>query len=189
MTYKERLTSIRTEMRQRGIAAYIIPSSDPHISEYLPERFKCIAWTSGFTGSAGTLVITEDFAGLWTDARYFVQATEQLAGTGFELVKLQVQGKPEYVTWLAGKLNEDDCVAFDGNLASVGLAHSLEQELHPLGIPFAPSADGAALRWRIGCLRTDVADGFQESAGRTIHSGHQRRGKSGSGLRHAAVWR
>lgn len=62
-------------------------------------------------------------------------------------------------------------------------------ELHPLGIPFAPSADGAALRWRIGCLRTDVADGFQESAGRTIHSGHQRRGKSGSGLRHAAVWR
>lgn len=62
-------------------------------------------------------------------------------------------------------------------------------ELHSLGIPFAPSADGAALRWRIGCLRTDVADGFQESAGRTIHSGHQRRGKSGSGLRHVAVWR
>lgn len=141
MTYKERLTSIRTEMRQRGIAAYIIPSSDPHISEYLPERFKCIAWTSGFTGSAGTLVITEDFAGLWTDARYFVQATEQLAGTGFELVKLQVQGKPEYVTWLAGKLNEDDCVAFDGNLASVGLAHSLEQELHPLGIRIQGDAD------------------------------------------------
>src|SRR5690606_29951097 len=101
MSHRERLSAIRRLMKEQGIDAYIIPSSDPHISEYLPERYKCIAWVSGFTGSAGTLVITADFAGLWTDARYFVQAGEQLQGTGFELVKLKTQGKAEYATWLA----------------------------------------------------------------------------------------
>lgn len=134
MTYKERLTSVRKQMKDSGIAACIIPSSDPHISEYLPERYKCIAWISGFTGSAGTLVITEDFAGLWTDARYFVQANEELEGTGFELVKLQGQGQPEYVTWLGNKLSKGDRVAFDGSLAAVSLAQTVQQELLPLGI-------------------------------------------------------
>jgi len=121
-------------MKEKGVDAYIIPSSDPHISEYLPERYKCIAWTSGFTGSAGTLAITQDFAGLWTDSRYFVQANEQLEGTGFELVKLQVQGKAEYATWLGKNLKKGDTVAFDGNLASVALAQSVQSELEPLGI-------------------------------------------------------
>ncbi|VTP88788.1 aminopeptidase P family N-terminal domain-containing protein [Sphingobacterium daejeonense] len=63
MKYIEKLASIRQEMKEKGVDAYIIPSSDPHISEYLPDRYKCIAWTSGFTGSAGTLAITQDFAG------------------------------------------------------------------------------------------------------------------------------
>lgn len=134
MIYKERLASVRKQMEDRGIAAYIIPSSDPHISEYLPERFQCIAWTSGFTGSAGTLVITKDFAGLWTDARYFVQGQEELEGTGFELVKLQTQGQAEYVSWLANKLSKGDCVAFDGSLAAVSLAQSVQDGLHPLGV-------------------------------------------------------
>src|SRR5690606_4695388 len=118
----------------RGIDGYIIPSSDPHISEYLPERYKCIAWTSGFTGSAGTLVITQDFAGLWTDSSYFVQANEQLAGTGFELVKLKVQGVAEYATWLAKTLPKGSTVAFDGNLASVAVAQSVKENLLPLGV-------------------------------------------------------
>ncbi|MGJ1316881.1 aminopeptidase P family N-terminal domain-containing protein, partial [Sphingobacterium multivorum] len=96
MKHIEKLAAIREAMKAQGIDGYIIPSSDPHISEYLPERYKCIAWASGFTGSAGTLAITQDFAGLWTDSRYFVQAAEQLAGTGFELVKLKVQGAAEY---------------------------------------------------------------------------------------------
>jgi len=134
MKYIDKLTSIRQEMKEKGVDAYIIPSSDPHISEYLPERYKCIAWTSGFTGSAGTLAITQDFAGLWTDSRYFVQANEQLEGTGFELVKLQVQGKAEYATWLGKNLKKGDTVAFDGNLASVALAQSVQSELEPLGI-------------------------------------------------------
>ncbi len=69
MKYIDKLASLRQEMKEKAVDAYIIPSSDPHISEYLPKRYKCIAWTSGFTGSAGTLAITQDFAGLWTDSR------------------------------------------------------------------------------------------------------------------------
>jgi len=134
MKYIEKLASIRQEMKEKGVDAYIIPSSDPHISEYLPDRYKCIAWTSGFTGSAGTLAITQDFAGLWTDSRYFVQAAEQLEGTGFELVKLQVQGRAEYATWLAKNLEKGNTVAFDGNLASVAVAQAVKNELEPLGI-------------------------------------------------------
>jgi len=134
MSHLERLAKIRAAMSNQGIDAYIIPSSDPHISEYLPERYKCIAWVSGFTGSAGTLVITQDFAGLWTDARYFVQANEQLEGTGFELVKLKTQGAAEYADWLGEKLPEGALVAFDGNLASLLVAQMVENTLKPLQI-------------------------------------------------------
>ena len=141
MSYTERLAAIRRQMNEQGVSAYIIPSADPHISEYLPDRYKCIYYASGFTGSAGTLVITQDFAGLWTDARYYVQANEQLAGSGFELVKLQTQNAPEYIGWLAGKMQQGDVVAFDAKLISVGLAQLLEQELSPLGIKLATDRD------------------------------------------------
>lgn len=134
MTHSEKLMQLRQAMQTQGIAAYIIPSSDPHISEYLPDRYKCIAWASGFTGSAGTLVITQSFAGLWTDARYFVQAGEQLADTGFELVKLRMQGAAEYVDWLAEQLDGGAVVAFDGKLASVAIAKVVLDTLQPLGI-------------------------------------------------------
>lgn len=147
MKYIEKLASIRQVMKEKGVDAYIIPSSDPHISEYLPDRYKCIAWTSGFTGSAGTLVITQDFAGLWTDSRYFVQANEQLAGTGFELVKLQAQGKPEYATWLANKLEKGQLVAFDGNLAAVAVAQAVQDELLLLGIQVDGHIDILADIW------------------------------------------
>ena len=134
MTYLQRLDAIRKEMKSQGIDAYIIPSSDPHISEYLPERYKCIAWASGFTGSAGTLAITADFAGLWTDSRYFVQAKDQLEGTGFELVKLKAQGAAEYAVWLGEQLAPGSTVAFDGNLASVAVAQAVKDALLPLHI-------------------------------------------------------
>lgn len=134
MKHIEKLAVIREAMKIQGIDGYIIPSSDPHISEYLPERYKCIAWASGFTGSAGTLAITQDFAGLWTDSRYFVQAVEQLEGTGFELVKLKVQAAAEYADWLGEKLNAGAKVAFDGNLASLLVAQSVKNALEPLDI-------------------------------------------------------
>lgn len=147
MNYTEKLAAIRSQMKEEGVSAYIIPSSDPHISEYLPDRYKCIDFASGFTGSAGTLVITTDFAGLWTDGRYFEQATEQLAGSGFELVKLQVQHAPEYIDWLAERLRAADVVAFDAKLISVSLAQLLEQQLLPLGIVLKSDRDYLSPIW------------------------------------------
>ncbi|OFV17649.1 MULTISPECIES: aminopeptidase P family protein [Sphingobacterium] len=147
MKHIEKLAAIREAMKAQGIDGYIIPSSDPHISEYLPERYKCIAWASGFTGSAGTLAITQDFAGLWTDSRYFVQAAEQLAGTGFELVKLKVQGAAEYADWLGEQLGAGAKVAFDGNLASLLVAQSVQHTLEPLEIKVDGHVDLLSSLW------------------------------------------
>ena len=99
------------------------------MSEYVPDHYKCLYFASGFTGSAGTLVITQDFAGLWTDFRYFVQANEQLAGSGFELVKLKVQHAPEYIDWLHQTLPDGATVAFDDKLLSVLLGKLLQSKL------------------------------------------------------------
>ena len=134
MTYQEKLSAIRNQMTADGISAYIIPSSDPHISEYLPDRYKCIAFASGFTGSAGTLVITHNEAALWTDSRYFVQAEEQLKGSGYSLMKLQAQGMPEYIDWLSRLLEKGSTIAFDGNLVSLQLAEVIYGQLTARGI-------------------------------------------------------
>ncbi|MCJ8209722.1 aminopeptidase P family protein [Mucilaginibacter sp. RS28] len=129
MTYKEKLAAIRAQMKENGVDAYIIPSADPHISEYVPEHYKCLRFASGFTGSAGTILITHEFAGLWADFRYFVQATEQLEGTGYELVKLKVQHAPEYISWLHQTLPDGAVVACDQNLLSVLLGELITKEL------------------------------------------------------------
>jgi len=129
MTYQEKLSKIREQMKADNVQAYIIPSADPHISEYLPKHYKCIPFASGFTGSAGTLVITADFAGLWTDFRYFEQAEEQLAGSGFELVKQKVQHAPEYIQWLQEKLENGAVVASNEKLLSILLGDLLTQQL------------------------------------------------------------
>jgi Xaa-Pro aminopeptidase len=134
MTYEEKLSRIRTQMKADKVDAYIIPSADPHISEYLPKHYKCIPFTSGFTGSAGTLVITHDFAGLWADFRYFEQAEEQLKNSGFELVKQKVQHAPEYIQWLSQKLEKGAIVATDEKLLSVLLGDLLTQQLSVKGI-------------------------------------------------------
>lgn len=129
MTYTEKLSAIRQQMQIDGVAAYIIPSADPHMSEYLPKRYKCIPFVTGFTGSVSTVVITQDFAGLWADARYFEQAEDQLVGSGFELVKLKVQHSPEYIQWLNESLPEGSTIAFDENLVSILLAELLHKQL------------------------------------------------------------
>lgn len=134
MTYQEKLTAIRLQMKADDVQAYIIPSADPHMSEYLPKHYKCIPFTSGFLGSAGTLVITADFAGLWTDGRYFEQATEQLEGSGFELVKQKVQHAPEYIQWLGETLPKGATVASDEKLLSILLGDLLNQTLAVKGI-------------------------------------------------------
>ncbi|TCC90343.1 aminopeptidase P family protein [Pedobacter frigiditerrae] len=129
MTNPEKLNAIREQMKADGVAAYIIPSADPHISEYLPSHYKCIPFVTGFTGSVSTVVITQDFAGLWADARYFEQAEEQLEGSGFELVKLKVQHSPEYIQWLSETLTPGATIAFDEKLVSVALGELLHKQL------------------------------------------------------------
>lgn len=129
MTYQEKLAAIRENMTSAGVDAYIIPSSDPHMSEYVPDRYKCIQFASGFTGSAGTLVITQEFAGLWADFRYFVQAEQQLQGTGYALVKLKVQHTPEYISWLDEQLPAGSVVAFDDQLMSMVLGEEIKEAL------------------------------------------------------------
>ncbi|AMM51719.1 Xaa-Pro aminopeptidase [Rufibacter sp. DG15C] len=147
MSHTDRLAGIRQQMQEQGVNAYIIPSADPHMSEYLPDYYKGIYFASGFTGSAGTLVITPDFAGLWTDARYFEQAEEQLAGFGFELVKLKVQHSPEYIQWLGSRLKKGETVAFDGRLMSLQLAQLLQQQLGSRGIQLAGQHDFLNAVW------------------------------------------
>lgn len=147
MTNLEKLNALRDWMQKENINAYIIASADPHISEYLPDKYKSIEWTSGFTGSAGTLAITTEFAGLWTDSRYFVQATEQLKGTGFELVKLKNQGAAEYAEWLRDNLKESDTVAFDGKLAPIATAKYLKEVLEAKGIQVRGDIDLLSKVW------------------------------------------
>lgn len=141
MTNLEKLSALRERMKSDNIAAYIITSADPHISEYLPERYKNIEWISGFTGSAGTLVITADFAGLWTDSRYFVQASEQLNNSGFELVKLKNQGASEYAEWLSETLAQGDVIGFDGRLASIAIVQQIKNSVERKGIHVRTDVD------------------------------------------------
>jgi len=136
MTYQQKLNSIREQMKKNGVAAYIIPSADPHISEYLPDHYKCLYFAPGFTGSAGVLVITQEFAGLWTDFRYFVQANEQLQNTGYQLVKLKIQHAPEYIEWLKNTLDDNAVVAYNDKLLSVLLGELLETQLAEKNISF-----------------------------------------------------
>ena len=114
----DRIESLRQTLTAQDLTAIIVPSADPHLSEYLPEYWQARLWLSGFTGSVGTLVVTADFAGLWTDSRYWVHAAEQLDGTGITLEKL-APGQPNHIDWLAAHLAEGDSVAVDGNVLSI----------------------------------------------------------------------
>ncbi|HKG05353.1 MAG TPA: aminopeptidase P family protein [Pedobacter sp.] len=137
MTYPEKLSEIRRQMKADNVQAYIIPSADPHISEYLPDHYKCIPFASGFTGSAGTLVITHDFAGLWTDFRYFEQAAAELQDSGFSLMKQMVQHAPEYIQWLTDQLEKGSVVASNEKLLSILLGDLLTQQFAKKGISLA----------------------------------------------------
>ncbi len=121
-------------MLAHGVDACIIPTNDPHQSEYVANHWKAREWISGFTGSAGLVIITKDQAGLWTDSRYFLQAESQLKGTEIVLYKQQATGTPEYVAWLAEHLPEGSTVGLDGFLFSIGQIRHFEKQLHPKGI-------------------------------------------------------
>ena len=113
-TVRSRIEKLRRAMQSHRVAAVVVPSSDPHLSEYLPERWQGREWLSGFTGSVGTLVVTEDFAGVWVDSRYWTQAEGQLAGTGIELMKIGGAGSSAHLDWLAEHIARGARVAVDG---------------------------------------------------------------------------
>src|ERR1700694_5450476 len=103
-TTRARIQALRAAMAAQKIDAYVVPSADPHLSEYLPGRWQGREWLSGFTGSVGTLVVTTNFAGVWVDSRYWMQAEAQLAGTGIELMKMMAgQQSAAHVDWIAAK--------------------------------------------------------------------------------------
>ena len=114
MNVNEKIKALRTEMKRIGVQAYIIPSADAHLSEYVATHWQGRAYLSGFTGSAGTLVVTETESGLWTDGRYFIQAESELAGSEVQLFKMGQSGVPTITEYLANTLQEGSCVGIDG---------------------------------------------------------------------------
>ena len=133
MTVKERITALRERMKEKKIDAYLVPTDDFHASEYVGEYFKCRKYITGFTGSAGTAVILQDMAGLWTDGRYFIQAAAQLEGTGVELFKMGEPGVPTVHEFLEEKLGDGMCLGFDGRTVNAKEAVELEKILGKKG--------------------------------------------------------
>lgn len=134
-TINERVDRLRSWMKENGFTAFVFPSSDPHNSEYVADHWKSREWISGFSGSAGTAVVTLEHAALWTDSRYFIAAEKELDGTDFQLMKLRVEGTPSVSEWLASELStyERAVVGLDGNVNSFAEVAAMEQELATKG--------------------------------------------------------
>ncbi len=128
------IDALREFMRARGLSAYIVPSTDPHLSEYVPEHWRRRAFLSGFTGSAGDLVVTLEAAGLWTDSRYFLQAETQLNGSGITLFRQGLPETPEMGTWIGDQLSSGQKVGVDTTLLSIAAFTKLRKNLSPPGI-------------------------------------------------------
>ena len=152
MNVTERLARLRELMRREKLSAFVFPSTDPHNGEYVPDHWKGREWVSGFNGSAGTVVVTENAAALWTDSRYFIAAAQQLEGTGIELMKLKIPGTPTIAEWLGQQLI--DCqrpeVGIDGMVNSQASAEALIADLRSHG--------GITVRTNLDPLKTIWTD-------------------------------
>lgn len=131
---QNRLSLVRQWMGSNGYSALIVPSTDPHMSEYVAERWKVREWLSGFDGSAGTVVVCSDKAGLWTDSRYFLQAGKQLEGSGITLFKYGLPGVPDYIEWLCSVLEKGDKIAADASLFSVNESELMQKAFSRYGL-------------------------------------------------------
>ncbi|WP_342371297.1 aminopeptidase P family protein [Acinetobacter sp. D009] len=126
LTVPEKLEKLRKLMRTQQIDAFVVMSADPHMSEYLPDYWKVRQWLSGFSGSVGTLVVTQNFAGLWADGRYWVQAEQQLAGTGFQLQKLTSDETSTHLAWIEKNLPTGSVISVNGQTLSIQQFKALE---------------------------------------------------------------
>lgn len=144
---QKRISSLRNLIQSKGISAYITYSTDPHSGEYVPSHWESRKWISGFTGSAGTVAITLDDGGLWTDSRYFIQAEEQLAGTGLRLFKERMPDTPSIPQWLGCVLKKGDRVGIDGYTTSLQTVNELKSELSGYGIEVSMIEDPYKTIW------------------------------------------
>ncbi len=145
--YADRIAALQAVMQQKKVDAYVVPTSDYHESEYVGEFFKTRAWLSGFGGSAGTLVVTQNEAALWTDGRYFIAAAKQLEGSGIVLMKMGEEGVPTIEEYLKANLPENGTLGFDGRVINTALAKKYERVLKAKQIQFKTDEDLADLIW------------------------------------------
>jgi len=143
----QRLKSFRSFMEDHNLSAFIVPSTDAHLSEYPPKVWESRKWISGFTGSAGTAVITLDKAGVWTDSRYFLQAADELEGTGFELFKMGQSETPEMISWIISQLRKGQTVGIDGLVYATSDALQLQKRLDSKGIQLETLLDPFSVIW------------------------------------------
>lgn len=148
MEIQNRLRMLREEMVKRNMDAYIIPTSDFHETEYVGEHFKARAWMSNFSGSAGTLVVCQNSAGLWTDGRYFIQAAKELEGTGIDLMKMGEEGTPLMAQYIVEHMSEHGVLGFDGRVINTKLAEALQEKIKEKQGTIACEEDLVGLIWK-----------------------------------------
>ncbi|MEO7335681.1 MAG: aminopeptidase P family N-terminal domain-containing protein, partial [Caldimonas sp.] len=145
--FRLRIEKVRDALQRHGLAAVLVPSSDPHLSEYLPERWQGRQWLSGFTGSMGTLVVGLDEAALFADSRYWVQAEAELAGSGITLVKIPTGASTRHVDWLAAQVKRGETVGVDGSVLGLAAAAQLAAALEGAGVNLRTDFDVLAEVW------------------------------------------
>lgn len=148
MEINSRVNQLRVAMRKKGFDAYLVPSNDPHQSEYVAEHWQARAWLSGFTGSAGLLIVGAEKAGLWTDARYFIQAEKELAGSSIDLHPMRNMSHPEYLTWLSEQLPESGRLGLDGRLFTKGKLQRLTKALQGKNVDIIHDFDLISEIWQ-----------------------------------------
>ncbi len=141
MTTNEKITLLRNEMDKKGLKGYIVPTGDPHISEYLPQFYKFRHWLTGFTGSAGTCVVTDKKSGLWTDGRYYIQAEIELSGSEITLYRAYEKGVISYVDFISQELCEGDKVGIDGRLFAKSIVDNMRKKFSEKGIELVWDCD------------------------------------------------
>ena len=145
--FRLRIERVRDALKKHGLAAVLVPSSDPHLSEYLPERWQGRQWLSGFTGSMGTLVVTLNGAAVFADSRYWVQAEAELAGTGIELVKIPTGNSSAHLDWIVSQVPAGQAVGVDGNVLGLAAAQMLKSVLDRAGVTLRTDFDALAEVW------------------------------------------
>ncbi len=145
--HRARLQRLREAMATHHVDAVFVPSSDPHLSEYLPERWQGREWLSGFTGSMGNLIVMQDRAALFADSRYWVQAERELAGSGIELIKIPTGAASHLIDWLVAHMPQGSTLGVDGQVLGLALANLLRSELDAAGIRLATDIDVLGAMW------------------------------------------